>query len=69
MIPSKLFHDFRRTAARDIYMATKDVATAKAVTGHKTDAMFDRYNIVVNAQKAAALTARLKMVKAAQRSR
>src|ERR1051326_8873006 len=45
MVPSKLFHDFRRTAARDIHDATKDKELAKSITGHKTDAMFDRYNI------------------------
>jgi hypothetical protein len=46
MIPSKLFHDFRRTASRDTYMATGKKECSKAITGHKTDAMFDPYNIV-----------------------
>jgi integrase len=63
MIPSKLFHDFRRTAARDTYMATSKKEYAKAITGHKTDAMFDRYNIIVDNQKRETLQARMRMVK------
>ena len=38
-------HDFRRTAATNL--TNKGVATvnAMAVTGHRTDSMFQRYNI------------------------
>jgi integrase len=62
MVPSKMFHDFRRTAARDIHDATKDKELAKFITGHKTDAMFDRYNIIIPEQKAVAMSARMKMI-------
>jgi hypothetical protein len=44
-------------------MATSKKEYAKAITGHKTDAMFDRYNIIVDSQKRETLQARMRMVK------
>jgi integrase len=41
-----LLYDFRRSAARNLIAAGVPQATAKAITGHKTDSMFSRYNIV-----------------------
>ena len=44
-LPTKLFHDFRRTAARDMIAAGLDYQTAMQITGHRTMSMFLRYQI------------------------
>lgn len=45
-LPDLLLHDFRRTAARNLVRAGVDQHTARTITGHSTDSMFTRYNIV-----------------------
>jgi integrase len=41
-----LLHDFRRTAVRNFERAKVSRDIAKKITGHKTDAIYSRYNIV-----------------------
>jgi integrase len=44
--PGKLFHDFRRSAVRNLERSGVPRSTAMAMVGHKTESIYRRYAIV-----------------------
>ena len=54
-VPDLLFHDLRRSAVRNLIRAGVSKVVAKTISGHRSDMVFDRYDITSTEDQADAL--------------
>ena len=67
-VPGRLFHDLRRSAVKNLDEAGVSRDVAMSISGHRTQAMYTRYNIadVKRKRKALELTQEFREAQAAQ---
>jgi len=53
-LSGRVFHDFRRTAVRNLVRGGVSQHVAMAISGHRTEAVFRRYNITTDTDLGAA---------------
>jgi integrase len=62
-VPGLIFHDFRRSAVRNLTRAGVASVVAMEITGHRTRSVFDRYNIATTDEAREAIRATVRFLK------
>jgi integrase len=62
-VPGLLFHDFRRSAVRNLIRSDVPQVVAIEITGHRTRDVFDRYNIATTDEAREAIRATVRRLR------